>query len=268
VNKWFFSAIVLMTSLAVFAAPKTRKAPAPAPTPQMSVHDEALKENSSIDVKAYKKTIQASEAQQADVQSFLKLQDPAPELRNRPWFWSFAFKLQSFKPMGVGSVSTSTYGLDSYGTSVMPSIELGFMVPAIQKDSWSWASGMALHGGYTVQQTNLVTASGFSYNNTRLSSAMLSLIWNNRFGPAQSRWSFLLNPEVGVINYTQTASQNSEANFTQQNGYLGVGLGVDYSLTKKWGLLAQYNYRQANASKSDITDVQKNTFEIGTSVIW
>ncbi|MGZ3743869.1 MAG: hypothetical protein ACXWRA_08460, partial [Pseudobdellovibrionaceae bacterium] len=51
--------------------------------PALSLRALAVKENKSIDAKAYRKTIRASETQQANVASFLKLQDPAPELRDR-----------------------------------------------------------------------------------------------------------------------------------------------------------------------------------------
>src|SRR5207253_9380803 len=121
-----------------------------------SDREEALNEISSIDEKSYKKTIQASEAQQATVQSFLKLQDPAPELRNRHWLWSFAFKLQSFQPKGTGRVSNTTMALDNYGSGVMPAVEIGFLVNTAQSENWNWATGLAAHAGYTAQKTSLI----------------------------------------------------------------------------------------------------------------
>jgi hypothetical protein len=267
-NKYFVSMMLILSTSVGMAAPKSRK-PAPSPTPELSVRQEALKENSSIDEKAYKKTIQASEAQQADVQSFLKLDDPTPELRNRPWFWTFAFKLQSFKPMGTGHVSNSNFALDSYGTGVMPSIDLGFLVDTVQNENVAWGTGLGVHAGYTTQKTNLVTPSGFSFDDARLSSSLLSAVWNNRFKTSRlPRWTALVNPEYGAVNYTQTATNNTQANFAQQNNYWGAAVGVEYAVSKKWGVLGQYAYRHASAARSDESNLQQNNLEIGTSVIW
>ena len=264
-NKWFVSAIIVMTSLAVFAAPRAK--PKPSPTPELSVREEALKENSSIDEKAYKKTIRASEAQQADVSSFLKLQDPAPELKNRPWSYEFSFKLQGMKPMGTGHVADTTFALSNYGTTVMPSLDFGFMLSAVQNNQATWGSGLGVHAGYMAQQTTLLTPSGYQYNDARLSTGMLSLVWNNRYtNTLYPKWSLLLNPEVGVVRYTQTSLSNPVANFSQQNNYWGSALGVEYALTKKWGVLTQYSYRQA--ASNNTSEVQKDNLEVGTSVLW
>ncbi|MBK9323677.1 MAG: hypothetical protein IPM97_12160 [Bdellovibrionaceae bacterium] len=236
---------------------------------EISPRELAIRENSSIDQKAYKKTIQASEAQQANVQSFLKLQDPAPELRRRAWLWTFALKLQSFKPLGTGRVSNATFSLEDYGPSLMPSLEFGFLSKPLLKQSFSWFTGLATHVGYMTQKTQLVTPSGYSFDNAHLNSGLLSLIWSNRFNIVQSpSWSVLANPEFGVVNYTQTATKSTLANFTQQSTFWGLGLGVEYALSKKWGLVGLYSYRQRDSVRSSATDLQKSNFEIGTSVIW
>ena len=99
----------------------------------LSPRELAIQENSSIDQRAYKKTIQASEAQPANVQGLLKLQDPTPELRNRPWLWTFVFKLQSFIPLGKGRVSNATYAHEDYGANMMPSSEVGFLINAAEE---------------------------------------------------------------------------------------------------------------------------------------
>jgi hypothetical protein len=267
-NKYFVTTLMALTALSATAAPKARKE-APAPAPEVSTRQEALKENSSIDEKAYKKTIQASEAQQADVQSFLKLQDPTPELRNRPWLWSFAFKLQSFQPQGTGRAANTNFALENYGTTVMPSIEFGFLLNPVENKKWNWGSGAAVHVGYTAQQTSLVTPSGYAFDDARLNSGLLSLVWNNRIHTTTlPNWTALINPEYGVVNYTQTSAKNSQANFNQQNNYWGTAIGVEYAMSKKWGVLGQYSYREASAGKSEVTDLQNSNFEIGTSVVW
>ncbi len=236
---------------------------------ELSPRELAIQENSSIDQKAYKKTIQASDAQQANVQSFLKLQDPAPELRNRPWLWTFAFKLQSFKPLGTGRVSSATFALEDYGASTMPSIEVGFLLNALKKQNVSWSSGLAAHIGYLTQKTQLVTPNGYNFDDARLNTGLLSLIWNNRLALEQApKWSFLASPEFGLVNYTQTAIKSTLANFTQQNSFFGLGVGLEYAVSKKWGVVGPYSYRQSAPARSATTDLQKNNFEIGTSVIW
>jgi opacity protein-like surface antigen len=267
---FFSAALILATSLhAAAEAKSSADTNAPVIPKEMSTREEALKENSSIDEKAYKKTIQASSAQQANVGSFLKLEDPSPELRNRSWLYNFAFKLQGFTPLGVGQVSDTSLNLQSYGSTVMPSIEFGFLKTAMQNDAWTWNTGLAAHAGYTSQKTNLVTPSGYSFDDARLNSGLISAVWTNRINNFNaSNWSALVSPEYGIINYTQTASNNSLANFSQQNEYWGLALGAEYALSKKWGVLSQYSFRQASAAKREFSDLQNNNFEIGTSVVW
>lgn len=259
-NKYLVSAFVLTTSMTVVATPAPR---------EVSTREEAVKENQSINVKAYKKTIQASEAQQANVSSFLKLQDPTPELRNRSWLWTFAFKMQGLEPLGIGKVSDLNFDLQSYGTSIMPSLEFGFLVNTVDAKYLDWSSGFSAHAGYMSQRTDLVTPNGFTYNDTRLTTTLASLVWTNRLKlHAAPKVSFLLNPEIGYVNYTQTSIESSLANFSQQNNYWGLGVGAEYSFTRKWAVLTQYCYRDANAKNAAISNVQKNNVEIGTQVTW
>lgn len=267
-NKYFVSAVLLTSSLTAFAAPKSKTAATPAPE-ETSIRDEAIKENKSIDQKAYKKAIQASEAQQANVSSFLKLQDPTPELRNRPWLWTFAFKAQTLQPLGTGKAATYNFDLDSYGTGVMPSLEFGFLVNTVEGKNVTWASGLSAHGGYMSQKTDLVAPNGFTFNDTRLTTTLVSAVWENRFKPSFApKIGFLLNPEIGFVNYTQTNNDSTLANFSQQNNYWGIGLGAEYSFNPKWAVLAQYSYRDAEAKKSETSNLQKNNVEIGTQVTW
>ncbi|WP_413288588.1 outer membrane beta-barrel protein [Bdellovibrio sp. HCB337] len=268
-TKYFVSTFVLLTSISLMAAPKARKATTPAAAPEVSVREEALKENAHLDQKAYKKAIQASEAQQANVSSFLKLQDPTPELRNRPWLWTFAFKMQNMQPMGTGSVSNLTFDLESYGPSMMPSFEFGFLVNAIDAKYVSWSTGLSAHAGYMSQSTDLVTPGGFKYEDTRLTTTLVSAVWSHRFKPTKTpKFSVLINPEYGFVNYTQTNVESTLANFSQQNNYWGLGLGAEYSFTRKWAVLAQYAYRDASEKAAVSSGLQKDNFEIGTQVTW
>lgn len=268
-TKYFVSTFVLLTSISLMAAPKERKAAAQAPAPEVSVRAEAVKENQFIDQKAYKKTIQASEAQQANVSSFLKLQDPTPELRNRPWLWTFAFKLQNLQPVGTGKVSDLTFDLDSYGSSMMPSFEFGFLVPVVEAKYIGWSTGLSAHAGYMAQSTDLVTPAGFTYKDTRLTTTLASIVWSQRLQLTKApKISFLINPEYGFVNYTQTNMDSTLANFTQQNNYWGLGVGAEYLFTRKWAVLAQYAYRDASAKESVSSGLQKDNFEIGTQVTW
>jgi opacity protein-like surface antigen len=267
-NKYFVSAVLLTSSLTAVAAPKSTKK-APAPAAEISLREEAVKENKSIDEKAYKKTIQASEAQQANVSSFLKLQDPTPELRNRPWLWTFAFKMQNLQPLGVGKVATYDFDLDAYGNGVMPSLDFGFVYEAIQGARASWLTGLSAHAGYMSQKTDLVAPNGFTFSDTRLTTTLLSAVWNNRVKPSFApKVSFLLSPEIGFVNYTQTNNNSTLANFSQQNNFWGVGVGAEYAFTPKWALVAQYSYRDAEAKKAETSNLQKNNVEIGTQVTW
>lgn len=264
-NKYFAS-VLLIVSSTVWAAPKALPK---APAEPLSLRTEAVKENQSIDEKAYKKTLQASEAQQANVSSFLKLQDPTPELRDRPWLYTFAFKLQNLQPLGTGKVGDLRFDLESYGSSVMPSLEFGVLMNAIESKKLSWATGLTAHGGYMTQRTDLLTPSGYQYKDTRLTTTLLSAVWSNRFKPGFApKLSFLLNPEIGFVNYTQTSLESSVANFAQQNNFWGMGLGAEYSFTRKWAVLAQYSYRTADAKNIETSNLQKNNVEIGTQVTW
>ncbi len=268
-NKFIVASIVVASSLAAFAAPKSsNKAKAPVEV-STSTRAEAIKETESLDTKAYKKTNHASEAQQANVSPFLKLQDPAPELRNRPWLWTFAFKLQSLQPIGTGAVANYNFDLDSYGTGVMPSLEFGFLVNTIEGSKATWASGLTARAGYMSQKTDLVAPNGYNFKDTRLTTTLVSAVWNNRiktgFAP---KVAFLVNPEFGFVNYTQTNNSSTLVNFSQQNNFWGVGIGAEYSVTPKWALLAQYSYRDAEAKKAETSNLQKNNAEIGTQVTW
>jgi opacity protein-like surface antigen len=269
-NKHLVPALLLMFSLTAAAAPKTTKKIVPTPvSEESSVRETALKENQSIDKKAYKKTIQATESQQANVASFLKLQDPTPELRDRPWLYTFALKLQSLQPLGTGKVGDMIFDLNRYGTGLMPSLEFGFLIDVADKKKFSWASGLSAHAGYMNQKTNLVTPIGYQYKDTRLTTSLISAIWNNRFRLGFApEVSLLLNPEVGFVNYTQTNTESSIANFNQQNNYWGLSLGAEHSFTRKWAVLAQYSYREASAKNIKTSNLQKNNIEIGTQVTW
>jgi opacity protein-like surface antigen len=269
-NKYLVSTLLLTTSLTAFAAPKsTKKASPTKPKEEFSLRAEALKENQSIDKKAYKKALQASEAQQANVSSFLKLQDPTPELRDRPWLYTFAFKLQSLQPLGTGKVGDLNFALDSYGTGLMPSLEFGFLLNVVDGQKMSLASGLSAHAGYMSQKTDLVTPTGYQYKDTRLTTTLVSAVWNNRFKPAHApKLSFLVNPEIGFVNYTQTSIESTVANFAQQNNFWGLGLGAEYAFTRKWAVLAQYGFREANSKNIETSNLQKNNVEIGTQVTW
>ncbi|MGZ3795609.1 MAG: hypothetical protein ACXVB1_04555 [Pseudobdellovibrionaceae bacterium] len=236
--------------------------------PALSLRALAVKENKSIDAKAYRKTIRASETQQANVASFLKLQDPAPELRDRPWLYTFALKFQNLQPLGRGKISDLTYNLDSYGTGLMPSLEFGFLVELMENSKVSWASGLSGHVGYMAQRIDLITPNGYQFKNTRLITSLMSAVWKHRMRPSFApKMNFLLNPEIGFVNYVQSNMESSLANFTQQNNFWGLGLGAEYSFTPKLTLLVQYSYREA-LSIEKISSLQKDNLEIGTQVTW
>lgn len=268
-TKFFMSAVLLIASFPVLGAPKSAaKKPVTAPV-VVSVRAEALKENKSIDEKAYRKSLQASDAQQANVAAFLKLQDPTPELRDRPWLWTFAFKMQQLQPLGTGKAANYNFALDSYGVGTMPSLEFGFLVNVIEAKRASWTTGLSAHAGYMSQKTNLVAPNGYTLDNTRLATTLVSSVLNNRFKTTYiPKMALLVNPELGFVNYTQTNSSSTIANFSQQNTYWGVGLGAEYSFTSKWAIVAQYSYRNAETKKAEISSLQKDNLEIGTQVTW
>jgi len=267
-NKYFVTAVLLTATMTATAAPKSSNK-VKAPEPVLSVRAEAVKENKSIDEKSYRKTIQASEAQQANVSSFLKLQDPTPELRDRPWLWTFAFKMQNLQPLGNGKVANYDFDLESYGSGLMPSLEFGFLYETIHATHVTWFTGLSAHAGYMSQKTDLVAPNGFNFSNTRLTTSLLSAVWNHRLKPSIApKVSFLVNPEIGFVNYTQTNNSSTLTNFSQQNNFWGVGVGAEYAFNPKWALLAQYSYREAEAKKSETSNLQKDNIEIGTQVTW
>lgn len=264
---------LFLTTPTLFAATSSAvKSPADLNTSastNLSTRQEALRENSTINEKAYRKTIHASEAQGANVESFLKLEDPSLELRDRPWLWTFAFKVQTLKPAGTGTVARNTFDFSTYGQAVMPSIELGILFDLVQGSSVSWSSGLAAHAGASTQTTELAGSNGYIYDQARLNTTILSGIWNNRFKTSSLKnVSFLLNPEMGVINYAQSATGTDLANLSQQNNFWGVGLGVEYAFNKKWGIVAEYKNRKAAVADIAKADIQPQSFEIGTSVVW
>jgi hypothetical protein len=235
----------------------------------MSTREEALQENSTLNEKSYRKTIHASEAQQANVESFLKLEDPSLELRDRAWLWNFSFRIQSLQPMGTGKVATSNFDLASYGRSLMPSLELGMLMEVMQRPSMTWTSGLSARAGASTQSTKLMGSNGYVYDDARLNTMILSGVWNNRLSMAALKnWILLLEPEIGAINYTQTASGTDLANFSQQNSFWGMGLGVEYVVNKKWGLVAEYKRRTAGTADIAKSNIQNDNYEIGTSVVW
>jgi opacity protein-like surface antigen len=77
-----------------------------------------------------------------------------------------------------------------------------------------------------------------------------------------------LNPEIGFVSYTQTSAESSVANFAQQNNFWGLGFGAEYSFTRKWAVLAQFSYRNADAKNLEISNLQKNNLDIGTNITW
>lgn len=258
--------LLAATPLLAVAAPASS---ASSSSTARSIREEAVRENSTINEKTYRKTIRASEAQDANVESFLKLEDPSLELRNRAWLWTFEFKVQTFAPIGTARVATSRFDLSGYGESLLPSIELGAMIEVMDRPSVRWSSGLAAYAGIASQTTALRSSTGFVYQDARLNTTVLSGVWNNRLSsPKAPNWTALVNPEIGAINYTQTAPNSSFANFSQQNGFWGLGLGVEYAVNEKWGIVGEYRRRTANAENIAQTNIPTNNFEIGTSVVW
>jgi hypothetical protein len=265
-----FSAVFIAVSATApiaLAAPRTQSESAN--TAPLSIREEALRENSTVDTKAYRKSIQASEAQQANVESFLKLEDPAIELRDRPWLWLFSFKVESLKPEGSGHVADTRYPLNTYGAGVMPSIDFGMLYNAFEKSSLHWTTGLGAHAGIMSQTTEVHSSSGYVYKDARLNTTVVSGVWHNRISlQSAPKWTALVNPEYGVINYTQSSVSSSLANFSQQNSFWGLGLGAEYAVSRKWNLAAQFMHRTASAGDVAVSDIQNDNLEIGTTVVW
>ena len=212
-------------------------------------------------------TKEQSSATNARTEGMLSLKDPRPEIITRSWKYLFGLSLQSFQPQGtVNTDLAGTFDLGSNDSTILPALELGAMSPLLLTGPAQWRLGGVAKFAYSSQKIDLTLASGYEVDDARLNTSMLSV------GPAFSvqhealNWLALTGTwQFGDLNYTQTSSTEL-ASFSRHASFESVGLGLQFQLTKGWAVSTEWSDRKLRSDET--IALQKNNFELGTSVTW
>jgi|GEM_PF-1664285 hypothetical protein len=206
-------------------------------------------------------------ATNARTEGMLSLKDPRPEIITRSWQYLFGLTLQSFQPQGTVQTSLAgEFDLSNNDSTVLPAIEFGAMSPLMATGPALWRVGGKAKLAYSSQKIDVTLPSGYEVDDARLNTSMLSV------GPAFSvqherlNWLALTGTyQFGDLNYTQTSSTEL-ANFSKHGGFESVGLGLQFQLTKGWAVSTEWSDRKLRSDET--IALQKNNFELGTSVTW
>ncbi len=271
----FISVLVLALALplSASAAKTARKAPikntettaideTPKTIAMPSLRTEALQENLIND--SQKKSIRTD----ARIEGMLSLKDPHENVQERGWLYFLQFSLQSFQPAGRAETDFHyTFDLSNNSHTAMPALFFGFENNLFKTDRMTLRWGLGARFGYTSQNAKVVFPSGYSESDARLNTLVLSAAPYVMLSlPSLPSWGFKLGGEFGTLSYTQTSS-NDLATFSKQASYRAFVLGLNYSLSKAWGLTFDYSQRKLTDAQQTIA-IQRDNFELGSRLIW
>lgn len=234
-------------------------APAPA-SPAETLKQKALAE-SKID------GLTKSTATDAQVSGMLTLKDPRPEVVTRSWNYFAALSGQSFQAQGVAQKSGSgSFDLSKNNPTFMPGLEIGVISHSLQTNTLLWRMGLRAKASLASQESNIALNSGFSIDDARLNTTLLSAGALVAVQWERINWMALtISPQFGSLNYTQTSS-NDFAAFSKQASFQSLGLGLDFVLNNKWSLFTEWT--QKNLKETSEIALQKDNFELGTRITW
>jgi len=206
-------------------------------------------------------------ATNARTEGMLSLKDPRPEIITRSWKYLFGFTLQNFQPEGtVATDLAGTFDLSNNDQTILPAIEFGAMSPLLATGPAQWRLGAKTKFAYTSQEIELTLPSGYQVDDARLNTSMFSV------GPAFSvqaerlSWMALTGSwQFGNLNYTQTSSTDL-ATFSKHASFESIALGLQFQLTKGWAVSTEWSDRQVRSDET--IALQRNNFELGTSITW
>lgn len=221
--------------------------------------------NAPYDTKA-KPATTATDAQLAN--GMLTLKDPRPDLETRSWKYFAGLTVQSFQADGkVTSDLQQTFDLSKNGQTAMPGLELGVLSPEMATGDVNWRLGVKGKGAYSSQKSNVTLTSGYEIDDARLNTTLLSV------GPVVSaswnRFNWLslnLGAQYGDLNYTQTSSSEF-GQFSKHAGYQAFSYGLGFQITRTWSVSTDWNQRTLKSNTQDLA-LQKNNFELGTTITW
>lgn len=251
----------LLASSPVFAK-STPKTAAPAPQEQ-NLLNEARRETSIEGVK----TSKASDAQLTD-SGLLYLKDPGLTAIASKWSWLLGIRAQKFAPQGQPTMGNGqAFSLDTVGSGYLPIVDFGLQRELLSTQDVTWKLGLRAEGGYNSQQTSVVFPTGVRPDSSRLTTSFVGgLITGSAQLKAHPQWEFEGGLGAGVVNYTQSSS-NDSANFAVQGSYRTLLVGLVYNLSKNWALSLEEENRSLSSSSSDIK-LQADNLSLGTRILW
>ena len=207
-------------------------------------------------------------ATDAQTTGMLKLKDPRPEIITRSWQYFAGLTAQNFQAQGVVTTdSAAVFDLSKSGETFMPGLTVGVMGPEWNLKSVLISLGGRADGQFSSQSVSAVLPSGYTVDDARLNTTLLSI------GPVLGlrhdnlRWlSLTFSPQFGTLNYTQTSS-NDYAHFSKTASYLAMNYALDFRLTQKWSIFTEWSQREIRDSHQELA-LQKDNFELGTKVTW
>ena len=167
--------------------------------------------------------------------------------------WSLGLFLQSFEPGGMGSIrGVGDYQLTNLKTSPMFRLEGRWHLYSWEMAQWSFLPQLSLQSSYSSQDVKLVTATGFHYQRTRLSTFLSSVAYRLAFRHHQ--WP-LLEPSFGfgfgqALNF-QT-SRSDSATFSKNSPYWLVNAGFRWFLKGQWSVELIYEQRGDLGSNPEV----------------
>lgn len=207
-------------------------------------------------------------ATDAQVSGMITLKDPRPEIITRSWKYFASLSVQTFQPQGLIDLeNASSYDLAINDQTIMPGLELGVLSPQFSTKKVLWQFGVRGKASMASQSSDVNFNSGYSVDDARLNTTLLSVGPTFSFAWERLPWLALtFSPQWGTLNYTQT-SANDFAHFSKYAGYESLNYGFDFKIGQKWSLFTEWSQRNLNDDGSKIA-LQKDNFELGTKVTW
>ncbi|MCC7405411.1 MAG: hypothetical protein IT288_13515 [Bdellovibrionales bacterium] len=179
--------------------------------------------------------------------------------------WSLGLFAQSFKPGGIGSRrGLGDYPLADLDAAPLFRLEGRWHLNSVTHPWGTWLPQVTLQGSYSRQDVDLTTATGFRYQETRLSTLLTSAGLRMGLRPQRSQQLELAAGfSAGQALNFQT-SRSDSATFSKNEWYAAASLGARLFLVGQWSLEAMLEQRRSLAARS-VVDLGEQNFLVGVN---
>lgn len=197
-------------------------------------------------------TAQAQETSiPSSTESLSELILPGVSLTNQ---WFMTVGVQSYQPLGTyHAVDGSSVDLSRAGSTVLPNLSAGLYFPSFDFGGYASQWGFDVSAAYLRQDYGYQSVNGSLATMDFAVRPLLRFRWQTK-----TRLYTVANLEIGNETLTMT-SNSASAGFGKQAPFVGYGLGVEYDISAKYGMLAQYVVRQGLGSDADWAPTNSTT---------